>query len=274
MSRANDREIVKKQYSTENNLSTRQNLHKIYSTNHYSWQNWIYDQYELNSNHVVVEFGCGNGSIWKENIERIPQNIKISLSDISQGMILSAKENLNEIGQVCNYEVDDIQNSRFASNHADCVIANHMLYHVSDRKIAIGEVARILKSNGTFYASTNGLDHLREMKEILSDFDSRLDAKTFSVAHEFGLENGQAQLREYFDSVEVRYYEDSLQITDAQPLIDYMLSMKGHLNIDEVMTNERINELYELLNDRILNEGYIKITKNSGVFVAKGPKKQ
>jgi SAM-dependent methyltransferase len=34
----------------------------------------------------------------------------------------------------------------------DCAIANHMLYHVQNRDLAIREIARILKSDGTFHA--------------------------------------------------------------------------------------------------------------------------
>lgn len=68
-------------------------------------------------------------------------------------------------------------------------------------------------------------------------------------------------------------YEDSLHITEAKPLVDYVLSLEGHVNIQDIMTESKIQDFYRYLEEIILREGSIDIPKSSGMFIAKNPKK-
>lgn len=273
MSRANDRDIVKVQYNSDKNLKARQALHDGFSTNKYGWTNWVFDQYKFKLNDRVIEFGCGNGSIWANNRNRILKDIKVTLTDLSEGMLNIVKDNLLEVEQVIDYSIMDIQNIEYEDSSFDCAIANHMLYHVQNRDLAISEIARILKSDGTFYATTNSLYNMNGLKDLVRNFDSQLDYSSLSFAKEFGLENGAKQLSKHFDSVETVVYEDSLHITEAKPLADYVLSLEGHVNIQDIMTESRIKDFYMYLEDIILREGSIDIPKSSGMFIAKKPKK-
>jgi len=273
MSRANDRDIVKFQYSSDRNLNARQALHNGYSTNKYGWFNWVFDQYMFKPNDRVIEFGCGNGSTWANNRNKIPKDMKVILTDLSEGMLRVTKDNLLGIEQVIEYSVMDIQNIEYEDSSFDCAIANHMLYHVQNRDLAISEIARILKSDGSFYAATNSIYNMKGLKDLVRNFDSRLDYSSFSVATEFGMENGTEQLSKHFASVEKLIYEDSLHITEAKPLADYVLSLEGHVNIHDILTESRIKDFYRYLEDIILREGSIDIPKRSGMFIAKKPLK-
>jgi ubiquinone/menaquinone biosynthesis C-methylase UbiE len=273
MSRANDRDIVKLQYSSDKNLSARQAFHVGFSTNKYGWENWVFDQYKFKPNNRVIEFGCGNGTLWANNINKLPKDIKLILTDLSEGMLNSTKDNLLGIKKEICYSVMDIQNIEYEDNSFDCAIANHMLYHVQNRDLAISEIARILKSDGTFHATTNSIFNMKGFKDLVKNFDSRLDYASFSVAKEFGFENGAEQLSKHFDSVEQVLYEDSLHITEAKPFVDYVLSLEGHVNVHDIMTESRIRDFYRYLEDIILREGSIDIPKASGMFIAKKPKK-
>ncbi|MEW8995087.1 class I SAM-dependent methyltransferase [Clostridium sp.] len=273
MSRANDRGIVRVQYNSDKNLKARQALHDGFSTNKYGWSNWVFDQYKFMSNDRVIEFGCGNGSTWANNRNRIPKDIKLTLTDLSEGMLSVVKDNLLEVEQVIDYSIMDIQNIQYEENSFQSAIANHMLYHVQNRDLAISEIARILKTDGTFYTTTNSLYNMEGLKALVRNFDSQLDYSSFSVAKEFGIENGAEQLSKHFDSVETAVYEDSLHITEAKPLVDYVLSLEGHVNIQDIMTESRIKDFYRYLEDIILRDGSIDIPKSSGMFIAKNPKK-
>jgi len=273
MSRANDGDIVKFQYNSDKNLNARQALHTDFCTNKYGWFNWVFDQYKFKPNSRVIEFGCGNGAIWANNRNRIPKNIKVVITDLSEGMLNSTKDNLSSLEEIIDYSVMDIQNIKYEDSSFDFAIANHMLYHVPNIDLAISEIARILKADGTFYATTNGNNHMKGLKALVKSFDSRIDYASFSVAKEFGLENGAEQLAKYFDSVETVVYEDSLHITEAKPLVDYVLSLVGHVNIQEIMTESRIEDFYRYVEDIISKEGSIDIPKSSGMFIAMKPKK-
>ena len=92
---------LKKQYKDASNISARINLHRDYSINPVSWFEWVYDQCAFALGHSVLELGCGDASLWSQNINRIPENMDIQLTDISYGMIRDAARNLSELCEVC-----------------------------------------------------------------------------------------------------------------------------------------------------------------------------
>ena len=76
----------------------------------------------------VLELGAGNGALWSQNIDKVPAGVNIILSDISEGMLADAK---NEIGDKpeFQYAVIDAQKIPFADDTFDLVIATHMLFY-------------------------------------------------------------------------------------------------------------------------------------------------
>ena len=39
----------------------------------------------------ILELGCGDGALWTQNLSKLPGNIHITLSDISEGMLRDAR---------------------------------------------------------------------------------------------------------------------------------------------------------------------------------------
>jgi ubiquinone/menaquinone biosynthesis C-methylase UbiE len=144
------------------------------------------------------------------------------LSDFSAGMLDQARQNLAGKGSF-GFKVIDAQSIPLQAGQFDAVIANHMLYHVPDRPAALSEIRRVLQPAGVFYAATNGERHLSELRDLLCKFDARL-APWGVVATEFTLENGAAQLSEWFKKVDLHSYEDALDVTEVEPLVEYVLS--------------------------------------------------
>ncbi len=75
---------LKTQYQNAANISARINLHKNYSLNKQGWFPWIYEQCHITNNMKILEIGCGSGALWTENFSRLPDNVEIVLSDISE----------------------------------------------------------------------------------------------------------------------------------------------------------------------------------------------
>lgn len=69
---------LKNQYQDASNISARINLHSLYSQNQQGWFPWIYEQLDLKSNMKVLELGCGDGELWKENKEKLPKQIEFA----------------------------------------------------------------------------------------------------------------------------------------------------------------------------------------------------
>jgi hypothetical protein len=85
----------------------------------------------------------------------------------------------------------------------------------------------VLNPSGALYAVTNGLGHMREIDDLLeADRTSEAGARHSGA---FGLETGANQPHPFFGEVEVRRYEDRLEVTDPDAIVSYVLSMPtGH----------------------------------------------
>jgi hypothetical protein len=87
----------------------------------------------------------------------------------------------------------------------------------------------------------------------------------------FNLQNGAEQLSAWFNEVALLRYEDSLAVTEARPLVDYLLStMHGQELAKRVSAEEfrrRLCTLKDSLDKELAARGSIHITKNMGIFV-------
>jgi SAM-dependent methyltransferase len=260
----NDPCYIAKQYRDSTNLDVRIQIHLRFSVNPYGWHPWIFDHFHLPPYARILELGCGPGWLWLDNLDRIPPGWQITLSDISSGMLERATHNL-EGRRPFQFRVIDAQSIPFGNETFEAVIANHMLYHVPDKSAALAEIHRLLKPAGLFYASTVGERHLVEMGELIRRFDPRLDTwEDFGKATgSFTLENGAARLSPWFRKIEIYRYEDALAVTEADPLVDYLLSGR------EYIPRERQAAFREFVAREMESRGgVIPITKNSGLFAS------
>jgi ubiquinone/menaquinone biosynthesis C-methylase UbiE len=263
MSRFTDQQYLKTdQYRDSSNLDARVVIHQRFSTNSYGWFKWIFDPLmKLPENARVLELGCGQGLMWKENIDRIPAGWTITLSDLSSGMLDAAWQNLVITGRAFQFKEIDAQSIPFEDKTFDAVIANFMLYHVPDLPRALREIKRVLKLGGRFIAATVGTNHMHEAIRWTQQV-SRESSLPFSVP--FTLENGYDQLASIFSKVGLTRYSDSLKVTEVKPLIAYILS---NISAGDLLESELIN-VEERLNKELETKGEISITKDSGLFEA------
>jgi ubiquinone/menaquinone biosynthesis C-methylase UbiE len=255
--------LRKTQYRDDSNLNARANLHARFSTNPYNWLAWQFDQFDFSGRSRVLELGCGPASLWVHNRERLPAGTTFTLTDLSMGMVERARERLAQSAQ-CHFSVVDAQRIPFPTHSFDVVSANHMLYHVPDRARALAEIARVLEPGGVLYAATNGDVHLAELYELMDNFDPSLGFGS-RVRLGFSLENGRAQLEKYFSVVEMRRQADALEVTEARPLVEYVLSMNS---LEKPLSEEQARALEAYFQEKIDADGAIHIRKDPGTFVA------
>ncbi len=258
--------LLSDQYKNASNLNARITLHKRFSTNQYGWTRWIFDQLlELPEQAHVLEVGAGPGTLWRESLVRIPTGWEVTLTDFSPGMVAEAENSLGDSGRAFTFARADTQDLPYADASFDAVIANHMLYHVPDRPKALAETRRVLRSGGRLYAAANGPRHLIEIEELLRRADAHDGWWRDDTAQAFNLSNGEAQLAREFPQVELRLYPDALEVTEVQPLVEYVLSTPSKRQLSAVQI-ERFTRLVEV---ELAAHGTVHISKGSGMYVAR-----
>ena len=254
-----DTNVVKKQYENDQNLSIRISIHQKYSVNQQGFSNWIAKQYELPKGGKVLELGCGNGEIWKDNLNRL-KDCQMILSDFSEGMLAAAKTNLPSQKNL-SFEQIDIQAIPYEDASFDVVIANMMLHHVPDLNVALSEVKRVLKPNGIFYTAVPGEQGIHNyLSDVLKEYG--ILQKMMGI---FTMQNGYPILQEVFPQVELREYEDALEVTDTNDLVEYLYSMASIVDLKEV-SREMIYDLFEQQKN---DQGSIHVPKEYGLLIAK-----
>ena len=253
-------------YKNAKNLNVRISLHDKYSQNKQGWFPWLFEQIDFSNINKLLEVGCGNGKLWKNNKIDL-RNREIFLSDSSQGMVDEVRKTL---GNDFNCMVFDCDQIPFKDGYFDAVIANHVLFYVYDINKALEEISRVLDPGGVFYCSTYGSNHMKEINEIVQKFDSRVILSQTKLYDVFGLENGLDILKPYFKNIKMKMYDDCLVVDKSKPIIDYIMSCHGNQN---ELLGPKLNKFRKYLDSILLKEGPIKITKEAGIFICDSPNK-
>ena len=176
-------------------------------------------------------------------------------------MVGAAGESLARVEATFRFVTCDVQAIPFGDHEFDVVIANHMLYHVPDRRKAFTEIRRVLKPGGRLYAAANGKGDKANISELARRVSPNAFPDKAADPDWFSLEIGREELDEWFSDVRVRKYEDALRITESAPLVAYFKSF-GRLS------DQELRELGKIADREIAGTGAIHIRKQPGLLVA------
>ena len=254
---------LKAQYRNSTNISARIRLHRLFSSNKQGWFPWIYEQCQITEGMKILELGCGNGRLWIENKAKLPADCEIILSDISEGMIRDVRREQSLQDDRFSFAAFDCHAIPYEDASFDLVIANHVLFYCKDVDRVCSEVGRVLKPGGRYVCGTYGVAHMQEVSRLVTQFDDRITLSGENLYEHFGKENGAQALAPYFAEVDWQQYEDALIVTQAEPLIEYVLSCHGNQN---QYILEKYNKFRKYVEGQIRN-GYT-ITKDAGIFIS------
>ena len=251
---------LKTQYLNSTNVAARIRLHSEYSVNQEGWFPWLYRMSEIQDGMNILEIGCGNGALWLENMNYIPPHVHITLSDISDGMLRDAKNYIND--ERFSFSCFNAENIPFEDESFDVVYANHMLFYCENIDLVLKECHRVLKKSGKLICSTYSKRHMKEITELVQEFDKDIVLSSDVLYERFGLNNGNEILNRYFGSVECIRYEDFIEISDSEPLINYIVSCHGNQNRILI---DHYREFRDFVADKVKNGFHI--TKDAGIFI-------
>lgn len=253
------------QYQNAANINIRIDLHKKYSVNPVGWFPWLYQIIRPAPGEELLEIGCGNGELWHRNLSNLPGGVQICLSDISEGMVQEVQDLLPALPQF-SFAVIDGQDIPKPPESFDKVIANHVLFYFRSLDDGLQEISRVLKPGGTFFCTTYGRNHMKEISRVVKEFDARIALSDIKLDEIFGLEQGETFLRRHFSDVAMIPYEDSLKVNEAGPLMEYILSCHGN---QHEFLSDRYSEFRNFLGKKIAKKGYFSVTKQAGIFICR-----
>lgn len=250
------------QYATADTLRTRISIHEKYSVNRQDFKDWIFEHYALKPGMRILELGCGNAAMWKKHVDDLPEGCELLLTDLSAGMLAEARRQLGE-REHGRYEQVDAMDIPYGDAGFDAVIANMMLYHVPDIDRALAEIRRVLKPDGWFACATNGEQGIGSfLAEVFADFDASVRMQ--EIATRFSLENGTRRLMKHFHSVHMLRRDDALDVTDAEDLADYVLSLTSMAELRALPRAEILRRI-----ESRMTQGHLLIPKVYGMFLCK-----
>ena len=245
------------------NLDASIKLQDRFSSNRHGWYKWTFNNIKLDKKYKVLEIGCGNGALWSKNINLLDKDISITLTDVCEEMINSAKKSLSNYSDIFDFQIVDPYNIPFENESFDLVIANHILFYMKDVDKVLNEIKRVLKVGGYFYSSTIDSKNMKELESLVKGFNSNIKISEEKISSNFGLENGEGILSKHFCQIKKYLYEDKLVINDAKGILEYIYSIPGNI-IELIDTKKKDFEKY--IDSNINKQGNIYITNNQVLF--------
>jgi ubiquinone/menaquinone biosynthesis C-methylase UbiE len=258
--------LLQNQYKDSSNFQTRMSLMQKFTKDQINWYHWIFDHFTFPPNSRILEIGCGPGNLWKNNLDRIPDDWHIIASDFSAGMLQDAQEALKSNQHSFTYQQIDAQSIPLEDASQDAVIANAMLYHVPNIPQALAEIRRVLKPGGKFYATTVSGKPMQEMSQLLASSTNANLANGFGLT--FTLDNGEELIRAQFTDVQIERLHLQLSYPSPEPVLIALASILP----DEETKQQFTATLRPIYEREIEQHGAIKQDFEFGIFIASGIK--
>jgi ubiquinone/menaquinone biosynthesis C-methylase UbiE len=257
------------QYRDSSRLAARARLHVKYGTASVAWFPWLATQVDWPAGARVLEVGCGAGWMWAEAAARLPGDLDLTLTDLSQGMVTEAIERVGSLGRYrrTSARVADAQELPFRSASFDVVVANYVLHHVPDTRRAVGEMARVLRPDGTLVVACVGEGHLTELHQIRREVFGEPLADVLTST--FGASAAAQVLPASFAAVEWRPYRDRLDCRDPDDVIEYLSSTPPVEDADAVQQERVVDAVRARF---AAGGGRLRVSKDTGLFVCGAPR--
>jgi SAM-dependent methyltransferase len=168
---------------------------------------------------TVADIGCGNGLYLAELARRGHAGHLIG-ADMSPGMLRAARLRTQRPALVAA----DATALPLRDGAADLTLAMHMLYHIPEPELAVGELRRITR--GRLVVGLNGADHHREMRGLITAALTSLGHDPVPlVSDRFRLDQGEIVLRRVFTSVTRYDFPTKFVLPGPEPVAAYVRSL-------------------------------------------------
>ncbi len=270
MSAAELDDAIRRYYATDRNLRILEETCARYAVPPTDYAAWTLDTLNWAGDEVILDIGAGSGSHYSRLVRNQPQ-VDYYAVDLSPSLLRKHP------GPAERLSVGDALHLPYADDSFDVVMANHVLYHLSDIDSGLAEIKRVLKPEGRVLASTDSLHTTAELQVLIRRAVVLLSenggqAQPLSLPCDpFALENGTRILARHFYAV-VRHDLPRQLVFDAvEPAMDYLESMRDlrqHNLPDDVSWDDMMLIMQQQLSQLLQLLGALEINIACGALVA------
>ncbi len=105
---------------------------------------------QLQPGELVLDVGCGTGTLAMEALQRVGETGRVSGIDPSPQMIARASRKAERVGLAIDFQVGVIEQLSFPDQSFDAVLSTFMMHHLPDdlKRRGLAEIVRVLKPGG------------------------------------------------------------------------------------------------------------------------------
>jgi trans-aconitate 2-methyltransferase len=136
------------------------------------WAQEVIDGLELRGDEVVLDAGCGSGSVTFDLLERLPRG-RVYAVDSSPDMIEKLKRSLEERGEKRVSAMRGDLTDFMLPEQVDAVFSNAVFHWIPDDAALFGCLLRATKSGGRLRAQCGGGHNIARLREATHDVEGR-----------------------------------------------------------------------------------------------------
>ena len=252
------------QYRDSRKLAARARLHTEYTIAEIDWFSWIARQLPLDAKASVLDVGCGPGWFWAAAAAALPEDLHLTLSDLSPAMVREAVERCEpgRFASVTGRQADAAA-LPFKDASFDAVMAMHMLYHLPDPAQGLAEMYRVLRPGGLLAVTTNGAGNRRELYALTTVFGS---PPVDPAAVAFGYDTAERCMRAQFGNVHMAQHPARMRVTEPEDVFLALTSYPPGDRADEATLAAFRDAIADAFR---AGSGVLELSKESGLFISR-----
>lgn len=225
---------VIRQYEVTDPLKVRIDTHRRYQERSVDLDAESERLLALNGDESILDVGCGPGRFLR-HLRRSGHKGRLVGLDQSRAMVAEATASARDDGFEIEGIVGDAMALPFDDGEFDWAIGRHMLYHVPDIKLALGEFARVATSG--VLVSTNGRRNLPHLCNLIDDLLIAFGYTPVQMPSErFCIENADEMFQLAGLDAEVTITENALVFHEVEPILRYVMSSVPSFEISDEHT--------------------------------------
>lgn len=237
------------------------------------WSRFIYEKAEITDGMRILDAGAGYGNLWRYNLERFPENMKVTCIDKhnthADGFkeYIEEKEKTGNISQgLFSFVWDDLETMEIEGKY-DRIFFNHVSLFIQDRKRLYRMFSDALTKEGTLTCTWGGFLLYQNLMLLLGEFLADMSAVERKCSQ---IENHQKmreeELREIFPVVEKHAYVTTLHFERPEEFMDYILQV---CEPAQPQLEARRGEFLEFLRSKKKKQGYYEFVRDTTLLCCK-----